>query len=397
MTAPEKYLKNTINSNNHFLFFAIITLIGLVVRLYGLNYVSVDMYCCLIPWFDEIKARGGLASLSIQIGNYSLLYQTIIALMTYINLPCIIMYKGFSIFFDFMLAYAAAALVCEGCGKKPQISLLFNCVYAVTLFLPTVTANSAYWGQCDSIYTFFLVLTLKNMYKEKYIPAFIYYGIAFSFKFQSVFMLPFIICLYFKREKMSILHLLISAAVFFLSGIVTYIKGSSPMALIWIYGGQTAAFPDMSYNIASFWVMFNNIGTFRPIAIFTALSLCGLGLYLSLNNIKKHDTPESFYNTAAWFLWTLLLFLPSMHERYTYPLDILLVCLCFFDKKYIKYAAVSIILSTITYGTGIILTEEKLCVSSVITSFHGFIYTAAWLYYTYETIKGDRTAKHPQQ
>ena len=54
------------------------------------------MYSCLVPWFDEIKDMGGICALSEQVGNYNLLYQTIISLMTYIPMDDMYLYKIFS-------------------------------------------------------------------------------------------------------------------------------------------------------------------------------------------------------------------------------------------------------------------------------------------------------------
>ncbi len=89
MTKAEKHFIRIIKENINILFFAAVSILGLAVRIYGLGYVSGDMLYCLVPWFNEIKGGGGFASLSAQVGNYSLLYQTIIAAMTYTDLNCI--------------------------------------------------------------------------------------------------------------------------------------------------------------------------------------------------------------------------------------------------------------------------------------------------------------------
>ena len=65
-----------------------------------------------------------------------------------------------------------------------------------------------------------------------------------------------------------------------------------------------------------------------------------------------------------------------MHERYTYLLDILLVLLCFIDKKYIKYAALSFLLSFITYGAYLIGNDG-------IRSLYALIFIVSWVHYTY--------------
>ena len=42
-----------------------------------------------------------------------------------------------------------------------------NLIFAAILLLPTVVLNSAFWGQCDAIYTFFIIVTLVCLYKRK--------------------------------------------------------------------------------------------------------------------------------------------------------------------------------------------------------------------------------------
>ncbi len=71
------------------------------------------------------------------------------------------------------------------------------------------------------------------------------------------------------------------------------------------------------------------------------LTICGLALYTVMSGIIKINTAEKFLGVAAWSFWALVYFLPEMHERYTYMVDILLVLLTFVSRKYLKYALLS--------------------------------------------------------
>ena len=66
--------------------------------------------------------------------------------------------------------------------------------------------------------------------------------------------------------------------------------------------------------------------------------------------------------------------LPAMHERYSYPLDILLLILGTLNKKYLIYAVVSVMLSTITYGHYLFGTEG-------ITRYHAILYVLIYIKY----------------
>ena len=57
--------------------FAVIIIIAIIIRFIGRDFESGDMHRFLIPWFIEIKQAGGISSLSEQVGDYGLLYQTL--------------------------------------------------------------------------------------------------------------------------------------------------------------------------------------------------------------------------------------------------------------------------------------------------------------------------------
>ncbi len=52
--------------------------------------------------------------------------------------------------------------------------------------------------------------------------------------------------------------------------------------------------------------------------------LLGTGMYIMLSKKIKMDTLEDYISIAAGCL-DMFRFLPAMHERYSYPLDILLL------------------------------------------------------------------------
>lgn len=77
--------------------------------------------------------------------------------MTYVEMNPVYLYKLLSVIFDFLLANSFAYFVVNsGTMTDFRGKDKFFCLsYAFSLFLPTVIMNSAFWGQCDSIYTFF--------------------------------------------------------------------------------------------------------------------------------------------------------------------------------------------------------------------------------------------------
>ena len=382
----EKKIIFFIEKNRNILFFLIVSLLGAAARYVGGRFASGDMHGCLVPWYEEIASKGGFKSLKEQVGDYNILYQTIIALMTYVKINCVVLYKALSIVFDYLLAFSSAYFVCELSSKK-KFDMVFNCVYATILLFPTVVLNSAFWGQCDSIYSFFLIMTLLFLFKEKYYLAFVFLGIAFAFKLQAIFIIPFLIFYYLYKKKFSIFMTLISVVVFWFSGIIAYINGRNLLAPFTIYFSQTGTYEKMYLNVTSFWILLgNNYEFMKGFAILFTIVILGIGLYLILSKKVEVRTPYQFVTIAAWGIWVCVFFLPAMHERYTYLLDILLIIAAFLDKKYVKYAVVSCSLSLLTYGNYLFDNGgvDKLCV---------LLYLASWLHFSYTILCGYRNEK----
>ena len=65
------------------IFFVCILCMGVIARRAGQSMIAGDMKGYLVPWFDYFAERG-FRGLSEQVGDYNLLYQTIIALMAQI-------------------------------------------------------------------------------------------------------------------------------------------------------------------------------------------------------------------------------------------------------------------------------------------------------------------------
>lgn len=387
MTKIEKNVLSRIEKNRGILFFMIISLIGFFARYVGFEFISGDMKYCLMVWFDRIKDGGSLASLKSQVGNYNILYQTLIALMTYLKGNSVHLYKLLSIIFDYLLAFGTAKFVCLFYDNK-NYEFRFNVVYTIILMLPTVVFNSGYWGQCDSIYCFFLLMMMYYFYKEKYTLGFVFFGISLGFKFQAAFLLPFMICYYFYKKRFSILNFLLSVAVFWSTGIVGYLYGRNLLEPFKIYMTQSGTYKDMYKNALSFWALVCKQITYNweqlhICAMLLTLAICGLALYVIMSGKMKMDTPERFLGVAAFTLWSLLLFLPEMHERYTYMLDIILIMMAFLNKRYIKYAIPSVLLSCMTYGRYLFFIADFGVWPSA-------VYLALWGFFTYEFVKNNK-------
>lgn len=390
MTSFEKNLLGHIDKHSRLLFVVLAAAIGLLIRWAGRDFVSLDMRDALLPWFDQIKAAGGLSALSSQVGDYGLLYQTIISLMTYVDISPIYQYKLLSVAFDAALAVMAALvykdLMLNGLNGKAQTvsrevheSILTRSALVGVLvwLLPTVMLNSAYWGQCDSIYAFFCLATLYQLRRGSYLFAFVLLGLAFSCKLQTIFIVPFIAVYYLITKRFSVVYILLSVAVMWLMGVVAFAYGRGLLAPLQIYYGQSSHYELMYLSFPSFWVLLgDDYWGFRWYAIFFTLCVVVTGMYVCLNHCRFLHSRVNYYCVVAWFIWSMVLFLPCMHDRYAYLLDLLLVLMACCDRRFIKYAVVALLASLYFYGCFLFVQRDE---APILLS---VVYLLAYLHYT---------------
>lgn len=353
MLAAEKKVIKYLEKKYVYICLAILSVFAVVLRISTFDYVSSDMEGYLIGWFGQIEQLGGLRALNIQVGNYSVFYQTLIAIMTYIPVNCIYQYKILSVVFDFSLAFGMCALVYELTGKKS----FGRWTYVITLFLPTVFMNSAVWGQCDSIYASFIVWSLLLFIRKKYPLSFAMFGLACAFKLQAVFLLPFFLFAYIVKKDYSVFHFLIIPAVMEAVCIPAMIMGRGWKAAFSVYYYQTESCDAMFFNYPSFWTIFSANNDTRvaycndmkiAAIVLTVTVLLLLMIWFFSNNILIDG--ENILFVSFLIVFSCVLFLPGMHERYGYVYEILAVAIAMLRKKTVPFAVGLLILSCLTYG-----------------------------------------------
>ncbi len=243
VTRVERRIVDWLDQHKIGLFILIVSVIALWTRYVCLDMESRDWHMFLSGWFDQIKKGGGLKMIGAQVGDYNVIYQVIIALLTYLPFEPLHLYKAVSIVFDYVLAVGIRLLAMELKGK---FRIYFALGYALTLFLPTCIFNSAMWGQCDSMYAAMLAFWFLFTLRKRHIVAFVFLGIAFALKLQTIFVLPFLIYHYVTRREFSILHGLIPLAFAIVPSILC---GRHPLETFRIYLGQR---PIMAASASTF-------------------------------------------------------------------------------------------------------------------------------------------------
>ncbi len=363
----EKTGGNTAVGNKRGLIIAgvIIFIAGTVIRLLLRDMTSLDLENFLVPWFDEIKASGGFAGLGKQVGDYNILYQTIIALFTRIPVKAVYAYKLFSCIFDVLLAVLSAHVVYKLAGKnKTKLAVTaFGLVY----LSPIVILNSSWWGQCDAIYTFFGLLSLYLLSKKKDLAAMAVYGVAFTFKLQAVFLLPVIALVLFMRKKTHLLYLLVIPAVMIVLSLAGIASGRNVSEVFTIYFQQTSIYKAVALNSPSLWGLaadgvyaasffagkeiISAEGLYNilkyPAIIITGAALAAIMLFWLKRRVCTDL--ESVLIMAFLLAYTCVLLLPSMHERYGFVYEILALIIAFIDRKTIYLLCMMYTVTLITY------------------------------------------------
>ena len=345
----EKKLLSWIEKNIDILMVISIILIALVVRYFLLSYESKDYLNFLQPWFYEMKDAGGLSGLANYPGDYNVPYMVIMALLTYLKVNPLISIKLVSIFFDFLLAFIIGKFVYDIRDDKNK-SLSAILAFGITLFLPTVLLNGAFWGQCDVIYTTFLVLAFYFLYKENTLLSFISLGISFAFKLQFIFVLPVYIILYFRKKSFSVFYFLIIPLVDIILCLPAIIAGKPLLECLLVYFNQLSSYSKLNLNFPNLYSLITGDAYYlSKLGIFFLIVILAFLLFYI---IKK----KIIFNIENILLLTILsillctFFLPHMHERYLFAADIFsLLYSLIYNRNYLVTILISFI-SVVSYA-----------------------------------------------
>lgn len=382
MTKPEQKFFDFIRKHLFITLFIFITVISMLLRFLGMNYKSDDFLRYLNSWWIAISQQG-IEGLAHQVGNYNIPYQIIIFILTRFNLDAVIAYKIISLVFDYVLAFSAALLVAQFRDEK-FFGFSSVVTYSMVLCSLTVIFNSAFWGQCDGIYTAFILFAIYFINKEKHIPAFIMLGLAFAFKLQMIFIVPLFLYYYATTRKCSILHFLLIPLTDIVLCLPAIFCGRPFFDIFKIYLGQTDEGKQLQMNFPNIYAFFSD-GTkrapydlLRDFTIYFAIAVLLGGLVLLLYKKPDLTNRENFLLTGIWSVFTCNMFLSSMHERYSYLLDVLLIVYVIAVRKHYIVAILCNLISLRGYGYYIFENYEAITVGQT-----SIIYIGVYCYVTY--------------
>lgn len=300
---------------------ALLTAAAFGLRFVCLTYETLDYTTFLAKWVQYFRENGGFSALSRSVGNYNVPYLYFLAAFSYSTVNDLYLIKLLSVFFDVVLAWAAMRLA--GRFTKSPGRLLF-CFFAVLLW-PTVVLNGACWGQCDSIYAAFAVLSVYLALNRKPALSMICIAVSFAFKLQAVFVMPlFLVLLSTRRVKLW--HFLLFPAAYLVLVLPAVLAGRPLWDTVTLYFSQMGSVGSgLNYNSPSVFAFFSSVSDTdlaAKLAVAAAAGFTGCMVFW-LHRNRNRVSDYTVLAAALLFSVAIPFLLPHMHDRYFFIADVL--------------------------------------------------------------------------
>lgn len=325
--------------------FAAVTMLA---RVSMLDFVTADYTSFLTLWVNMFR-EGGFHMLAENVGDYNLLYQYFLLLVSKAPLHELYLIKLLTVLFDYLLALAMMRAAGRFAGEKAALP-----VFLTVMALPTALLDGACWAQCDSVYVFFIVMSLYFLETDRPMRSAIFLSVAFAFKLQTIFFFPVVLLGLIHRK-----YRLRDAVAFFVAYLVTMlpalIAGRPFFDALSVYANQSMGqyYDRLSYNAPNLYLFFPMLefassqeftwmryidgidgeGTngflnpdLMPDLQHAALYACVILVLIAVVYWLMHwreITLDMTLEFALFFAIFLPFVMPKIHERYFYLADML--------------------------------------------------------------------------
>lgn len=333
---------------------AVITGAVLLAKISLLDYVSDDYDIFLSNWIYEYSQMGIKEGLGRYIGSdytppYLYLMQLISRMKDY---PPQYLVKAISMAFEVLMCTALMKLT--SLRVKGEGAQLLT--YHIASLLPTVVFNGAYWGQCDVIYTSFCLMAVYMGLTRRSARSMILFGVALSFKLQTVFFLPVLLPLWLRRD-IKLRHLVLIPVSYMVMMIPALWGGKSLHHVLTVYSQQAGNYSFITMNGPNLYQFLPDLDKEMLYNMFGGMAMalgfaCMLAMCALVSIRWEHLGTDATLLACLLMLSGIPFFLPKMHERYTFGADVLslvlavyapgrriLLPLCFGFASYAAYTA----------------------------------------------------------
>ncbi len=335
-------------------FVCLFAALSMLARVVMLDYNSADYDSFLAGWVDAFR-KGGFRMLGENVGDYNLLYQYTLLAISMSPLYDLYLIKAFTILFDYLLALSMMRAAKVFCGERAQLP-----VFLIMLVLPTTLIEGAFWGQCDSVYAFFVIMFLCDLKTAHPWRSAAFLALAFAFKLQTIFVFPVVLlALIHKTYKPK--HALAFFGMYILTMIPALLAGRSFISALSVYANQSMGqyYHRLTYNAPNLYIFFpmlefantqeytwmrfikgiNSKATnpyltmdlFPPLqqaALYACIILILIAVIYWLGHYKE-VTSDMTLRFAMFFAVFLPFVMPKIHDRYFYLADMLSILYAF--------------------------------------------------------------------
>ncbi|MDD7572524.1 MAG: hypothetical protein SPG76_04705 [Candidatus Enterosoma sp.] len=328
------------------LFILLATVIAFVARYFAAKFPTNDVVGFILNgWMKQIENVGFKNFYKVD-ADYSPLYLFIIACLTKLPKGELVNINGYSFYLNQMYYLKSIYFLCElliaigiyliihDVTKNRLLGVIGYCVF---LFLPVQFSNSALWGNSDTMYFLCFVYILLFVLKGKSFFAWFFFGLALSLKLQAVFIAPFLFYLMFNR-KLKFYPIYASLLALFLSFVPAYLCGASFSEPFHFFKAQVNGYSKLTLGCANLWQLFGVYNMDKADSPLNAASIIiGLGAIFVLTAIlylrKVKLTKENIITVSVFLIGICPFFLPHMHERYFYAVDVLVLVYALINKR----------------------------------------------------------------
>lgn len=331
-------------------FTGVFAAVTMLARVSMLDFVTADYISFLTKWVDMFR-EGGFPMLAENVGDYNLLYQYFLLLVSKAPLHDLYLIKLLTVLFDYLLALAMMRAAGRFAGEKAALP-----VFLTVMALPTALLDGACWAQCDSVYVFFIVMSLYFLATDRPMRSAVFLSVAFAFKLQTIFFFP-VVLLGLIHKKYRLRDALAFFAAYIVTMLPALIAGRPFFDALSVYANQSMGqyYDRLTYNAPNLYLFFpmlefassqeytwmryidgvDSLGTnaylnadllpaLQSAALFACILLTLIVVIYWLIHARE-ITPEMTLELALFFAIFLPFVMPKIHERYFYLADMLSV------------------------------------------------------------------------
>ncbi len=326
--------------------------IGLFLRLFFLDHQTHDYQTFLAQWAAFFRNNGGFAALKEPVGNYNVPYLYFMAAISYLPVPDLYLIKIGSVLCDVLLAWGGLRLTRHFTQDNSPAPLI---CFGLLFLLPTVLLNGACWAQCDSLYSALILLSLSSALDEHPKTSVLLLALAFSFKLQTIFVIP-LWCAFWFTGKVKFRHLFLFPVGYAVTILPALLLGKPLADILGIYLGQMGEHESyLTLNAPSIFAFLPyqaqvDTALLSAVGIIAAFVL--VFAVLGILFFMRHWIDDEILLAAATVLALGVPFLlPHMHERYFYPAGMIAVVWAVINPRRIPVALLTEISSLSCYST----------------------------------------------